>query len=200
VGNGDSPTTSLTLLGRLRSNPTDQEAWNAFVERYGPKLYAWARQWGLQDADAQDVTQNVMVDLAKLLRSFEYRQGGSFRSWLRTVAYRAWCDLLGSRKPLPVDPQSEGLASQAASDALVQHLEDEWDRELLEEAMLRVQVRVQPHTWQAFRCMAVDGLSGQEVADKLGIQVGTVYVARSKVQKMLQDEVKRLEQASDRLS
>src|SRR5262245_5549675 len=95
---GDASITSLTLLGRLRRNPTDQEAWGAFVQRYGRKLYGWGRQWGLQDADAQDVTQNVLLKLAHHLREFQYRTSGSFRSWLKTVAYHAWCDYLSSRQ------------------------------------------------------------------------------------------------------
>lgn len=193
----DNSVTSLTLLGRVCRNPTDHRAWSAFVDRYGPKLYAWARHWGLQDADAQDVAQNVLLDLARQLGSFEYRPGGSFRAWLRTIAYRAWCDLLSSRKLNQVTLDSTGLASEGASAHLQQQVEDEWDRELLEEAMGRVRLRVQPHTWEAFRLLALDGLSGQEAAAQLGMQSGAVYVARSKVQKMLQEEVRRLEQASD---
>jgi len=200
VGNGDNSTTSLTLLGRLRCFPADQQAWGVFVERYGPRLYAWARQRGLQDADAQDVAQNVLVDLAKQLRKFEYRPGGSFRAWLRTIVYRAWCDLVSSRQLAPASLEEHGLATQAASDELVRYLEDAWDRELLEEAQARVRLRVQPHTWEAFRLLAVEGASGQAVAEQLGMQLGAVYVARSKVQKMLQEEVRRLERASDQLA
>ncbi|MNC98254.1 hypothetical protein D3C83_161570 [compost metagenome] len=60
--------------------------------------------------------------------------------------------------------------------------------------MARVRLRVQPHTWQAFVLTAVEGVVDAEAAGRLGIQVGTVYVARGKVQKMLQEEVRRLEQ------
>ena len=93
--------TRLSLLGRLRLTPTDQEAWGEFVERYGRQVYAWCRQWGLQEADAEDVTQNVLADLARQMRTFEYHPSGRFRSWLRTIAHRAWCDLLDSRRPRP---------------------------------------------------------------------------------------------------
>jgi hypothetical protein len=56
------PETSLTLLARLRDTPADQGAWGAFVARYGRKIYGWCRHWGLQEADAEDVTQVVLPD------------------------------------------------------------------------------------------------------------------------------------------
>jgi RNA polymerase sigma-70 factor (ECF subfamily) len=56
-------------------------------------------------------------------------------------------------------------------------------------------LRVQPHTWEAFVLTAVEGLSGAEAASRLGMQVGAVYVARGKVQRMLQEEVRRLEES-----
>jgi RNA polymerase sigma-70 factor (ECF subfamily) len=193
-------TTSLTLLGRLRRNPGDQEAWSAFVDRYGSKVYAWCRRWGLQDADSRDVTQNVMLALARQMRDFEYRPGGTFRCWLKTVAHRAWCDFLSAQNRAPSVRGGGALLDQLATagDDLLRHLEEECERELLEAAMLRVRLRVQPHTWQAFVLTAVEGKSGAEVAGHLNLKVGTVWVARSKVQKMLQEEVHRLEEDKDR--
>ncbi len=189
--------TSLTLLGQLRRNPGDQGAWGSFVDRYGPKVYAWCRRWNLQEADARDVTQNVMLELARQMSSFEYQPGGSFRAWLKTIAYRAWCDFLTARKRTP-SPTSDGnldhLAAPEAGDDLLRQMEEECERELLEVAMNHVRPRVHPHTWQAFILTAVEGKSGEDVAKELNMKVGTVWVARSKVKKMLQDEVQRLEE------
>jgi RNA polymerase sigma-70 factor (ECF subfamily) len=189
--------TSLTLLGRLQQTPTDQQAWDTFVERYGPKVYAWCRRWRLQESDAQDVTQNVLLELARQMQQFVYRQGGTFRGWLRTVAHRAYCDFLTARQRVTPGSGDETILAQLGSvearKDLLQQLEEEYDRELLDEATARVRLRVQPHTWEAFVLTAVEGLSGAEAAGRLGIEVGTVYVARGKVQKMLQEEVRRLE-------
>src|SRR5689334_16878411 len=81
MGKKDGSATSPTLLGRLRCNPGDQAAWSDFVDRYGRKIYGWTRERGLQEADAQDVTQNVLVELARQIIAFEYRATGSFRAW-----------------------------------------------------------------------------------------------------------------------
>ncbi len=190
--------TSLTLLGRLQQTPTDQGAWDLFVEHYGPKVYAWCRRWRLQESDAQDVTQNVLLELARQMQSFVYREGGTFRGWLRTIAHRAYCDFLTARQRVTPGSGDDGILARLgtveARTDLLQQLEHEYDRELLDEATARVRLRVQPHTWEAFVLTAVEGLSGAEVAARLGMQVGAVYVARGKVQKMLQEEVRRLEE------
>src|SRR6188768_4069969 len=93
--------THVSLLARLRLDPRDQAAWDAFVERYGGRIFRWCRGRGLQEPDAEDVTQNVLVDLSRQMRTFEYRpvpgRQGSFRAWLHQVTYRAWCDFLTSR-------------------------------------------------------------------------------------------------------
>ncbi|MFO0823908.1 MAG: sigma-70 family RNA polymerase sigma factor [Gemmataceae bacterium] len=200
MGDAGWSATSPTLLARLRQVPGDPVAWTAFVDRYGGKIYSWCRRWGLQEADARDVTQNVMLELTRQMRNFEYDASGSFRGWLKTVAYRAWRDYLSSRKRVPPDGQDSvlnELIDTAASNDLIRRLEEEADREILELAMAQVQLRVQPHIWKAFVLTAIEGMSGAEVAVKLGMQVGSVWVARSKVQKFLREEVRRIDPGED---
>ena len=191
--------TSPTLLGRLGRSPTDQAAWEAFVERYGPKIYAWCQHWQMQKADAEDVTQDVLLKLARKMANFSYDLSKSYRAWLKTITRHAWSDLQESRK---TGTQGTGdsqalqvLASVAARDDLAARLEQEFDKELLEEAALRVQLRVAPEKWQAFRLLALEGLSGEDVAQRVNMKVATVYVVRGKVQKLLQAEIRLLESA-----
>src|SRR6266550_4020913 len=95
---GQDAPTSLSLLARLRQAPTDQAAWSEFVNRYGPKIYGWCRRWKLQEADAQDVTQEVVTKLADKMRTFSYDPAGSFSAWLRTLTHHAWHDFIEHRK------------------------------------------------------------------------------------------------------
>src|SRR5437660_2921149 len=92
------PTTRLTLLTQLRQNPSDQAGWDEFVRRYGPHIYRWCRQWKLQDADAEDVTQDILVKLTRKLRAFAYDPSRSFRGWLKTVTHHAWRDFEDGRR------------------------------------------------------------------------------------------------------
>src|SRR5262245_38521038 len=192
-----TPPTSTTLLGRLRQEPADQAAWVEFVRRYGPHIYRWCRHWRLQEADAEDVTQAVLVRLTERMRTFTYDPARSFRAYLRAVARYAWCDFLEARK----QPGAGGggscvlglLETVEAGDDLEQRLSEEFDQEVLAEAQARVRQRVEPHTWEAFRLTALEGLSGAEAAARLGLKVATAYKAKSKVQQMLHEEVARLD-------
>ncbi len=80
-----------------------------------------------------------------------------------------------------------------AREDLAEKLEEAFDLELLEAAMARVRLRVAPRTWEAFRLMALEGLPVAEVAARVRMQVAMVYVAKSKVQRMLQEEIGKLE-------
>lgn len=197
MANALLPTTRITLLTRLRQDPTDQSGWAEFVERYGRHIYRWCRQWKLQEADAEDVTQNILVKLSQKLRAFAYDPSRSFRGWLKTVAHHAWRDFEDSRRHARLatgDSQVEELMlSLEAREDLARKLEEAFDLELLEAAKVRVRLRVAPHTWEAFRLMALAGLPVAEVAARVHLQVAMVYVAKSKVQKMLQEEIGKLE-------
>jgi RNA polymerase sigma-70 factor (ECF subfamily) len=192
------PQTSVTLLGRLRDAPGDAAAWEAFVRRYGPKIYEWCRQWGLQDADAEDVAQNVLLRLAQKLRTFTYDPTRSFRGWLRTLTQHALSDFLeaqGRSTAGSGDTRIIGvLSSVAAREDILARINTEFDREILDAATARVRLRVEPQTWDAFRLTALEGMKGQDAAQKLGIRVTTVFKAKTRVQALLQEEVARLEQ------
>src|SRR4051794_28567331 len=101
MANALLPTTRISLLTQLRQNPSDQAGWDAFVESYGRHIYRWCRQWKLQDADAQDVTQDVLVKLSQKLHAFAYAPSRSFGGWLKTVAPHAGRDFEDRRNDRP---------------------------------------------------------------------------------------------------
>ena len=187
--------TSASLLERLRLDPGDQAAWDAFVRRYSVAVYDWCRRWGLQDADARDVTQAVLLKMVRRLRTFRYDPARSFRRWLRAVARGAWADFLADRpkaRTLTAAGQ-DALRLVAGGDDLAARLDAEFDREVLEEAQARVRLKTGPKAWEAFRLTGLERLSGAEAAARLGTTVAAVFKAKSKVMKLLADEVRRLE-------
>lgn len=186
------PLTSPSLLGRLCAFPADEAAWRDFVLRYGPAIYGWCRGWALQDADARDVTQHVLAKLATRMRTFRYDPRASFRRWLWTVTRHAWSDFHADRVGQPGEAVAR-LQDVAARDDLLTRLREAFDLELLEEAYARVQARVEPRTWEAFRLTALESLSGAAAAARLGRSVASVFVARSNVQKLLREEIRRLD-------
>ncbi len=198
MGKPSATQTRLSLLGRLQKpGPEEASAWEEFVGHYGPKIGAWCRHWGLQDADAEDVTQMVLLKLAIKMRTFVYQPGGSFRAWLKTLARHAWSDFVAEQERSEGDPSvnREALETLAACDDLETRLAEAFDLELLEAASARVRERVEPQTWEAFRLTALEGLSGAETAARLGLKVSNVFKAKSMVQKYLQEEIRLLERS-----
>jgi RNA polymerase sigma-70 factor (ECF subfamily) len=194
----DLPTTRPSLLVRLR-DARDQEAWRQFVQLYGPVVYGYGRQRGLQDADAADLTQEVLRAVSTSVGRLDYdRRRGTFRGWLFAIAHHKLCDLLdrqrrhgqGSGDPA-VQEWLEEQPDPAEDGAL---WEQEYERWLFRWAAERVRPRFDAATWQAFWQTAVEGRSGKVVSEALGITVAAVYLARSRVMARLREQVRQVEE------
>jgi RNA polymerase sigma factor (sigma-70 family) len=194
----DESRTSLTLLGRLAIFPPDQVAWAEFVDRYGPRIIKWCHAWRLQEADVLDVSQAVLTRLSVRLRDFEYDPSRSFRGFLRKLVQDALKDALAARGRVDHgrNASQELLANLEAREDLIRRLEEEFDLELLEAATRIVQRRVESRTWEAYRLTTSEGLSGAEAAARVGLSVAAVFMAKSSVKAMLQEEVRALEAQS----
>ena len=192
----DALLTRASLLARL-GDPGDRAAWRQFVELYGGLVYGFARRSGLQDADAADVTQEVFAAVAAGRFEYDPRRG-RFRGWLYTVARRQIARALDGRRSQPVGSGdsdvhrslAEAPGREAAADAV---WEQEYQQQLFRLAAARVRDDFAPTTWQAFWRTAVLGESGAAVAEQLGLSVGAVYVARSRVLARLTEQVRRLQ-------
>src|SRR5258708_4330906 len=124
------PTTRITLLTRLRTDPSDPAGWDEFVERYGRHIFRWCQQWKLQPADAEDLTQNILMKIFRTLPVFAYDPSRSFRGWLKTVAYRAWWDHKNRRQSQTGAGGEQGadaILSLEARDDLAQKLAEAFD-------------------------------------------------------------------------
>jgi len=188
-------TTRPSLLVRIR-DLRDELAWSEFAQLYTPLIYRFARQSGLQDADASLVTQDVLVTVARTIHRFEYdRQNGSFRGWLKVVTRSRLSDFL----------RAQGRHAQGSGDTGMLQLMDEqpdpsqpdlWEREyrrsLFEWAADRIRCDFEDTTWQAFWQTSVDGVETKTVGEKLGLSVGAVYIARSRVLARLRLEIQNV--------
>jgi RNA polymerase sigma-70 factor (ECF subfamily) len=188
----DDLPTSATLLRRLR-DPADRDAWATFADNYGRRIYSWCRRWHVQEADAEDITQGLLVMIPAKMRSFRYDPKiGSFRAWLKTVVRHALSDF--ARNQERAGKLGSALIDDvAAQQDLLKELDERFQRELLDEAMARVELRVNPATWAAFRLTALEQQSGKEAAAHLKIPVANVYVYKQRVQDLLKEEIRRLE-------
>lgn len=193
----DEPLTSVTLLAQLRCPEGGALGWPRFVETYEPILLSWCRNKGMQEADAQDVAQEVLLIFARKVGRFTYDPARPFRGFLRTLMHEAWCDWAGRQRRWHRGSGDSAVLRELGTvvdrDALAARLEREFDQERLEQAMRRVRERIEPHTWDAFRLLALEGLSGEEAAGRLGMRRGSAYAARCKVQRLIRLELERMD-------
>jgi RNA polymerase sigma-70 factor (ECF subfamily) len=194
----DALATQPTLLVRIR-DPRDTVAWQRFIDLYGPLVYRFVRLRGLQDADAADLTQEVFQAVARAARRLEYDPSqGTFRGWLYTVTRHKLYDFLERGRNVPTgsgDTTAHRLLEEEPTpDAAEAELWGrEHDRQLFHWAAGEVRGDFAEATWQAFWQTAVEGRSGQEVADALGMTVGAVYVAKSRVLARLTKKIQEVQ-------
>jgi RNA polymerase sigma-70 factor (ECF subfamily) len=188
----DTPTTQASLLVRL-GDTADAPAWGQFVDLYAPPVYACARRHGLQDADAADVTQDVLRAVHGAFRRGDFDPNrGRFRAWLITIVRNKLRDFVSARGRRRCDPAGlENVIAPTGDPAAA--FEMECERRLFAWAAEQVRGRFQPATWQAFWRSAVDGASGKAVAAELGLSVAAVYLAKGRVMAALREQVKQVD-------
>lgn len=179
-----SPATRPSLLLRLR-DPRDGAAWSEFVDLYAPLIYGLARQRGLQDADAADVTQEALRAVALGAGKLEYDPSrGSFRGWLFTIARNKLRNFFAAQRHV-VQGTGDSALHQWLQEQPSAAESAEWDvaceQRLFTWAANQVRSEFQEATWQAFWRTAVEGQKAAAVAAALGISTGAVYIARSRV-------------------
>lgn len=197
--NTEFPETHGSLLVQLKTKG-DSEAWQRFVATYRPVIYRMARKRGLQDADAQDLAQHVLISIAGSIGRWEKQDESiRFRHWLRRVAKNAITNAV-TRGPkikaaggtsvaiqLNAQPESEG--------DLDRELALEYRREIFFQAASIVKTEVTHDSWRIFELAVVEGQPIESVASQLNKSVGAAYAARGRVMSRLRHAVEQLEKS-----
>jgi RNA polymerase sigma-70 factor (ECF subfamily) len=195
----EAPPTRQSLLIRLR-DLQDHQAWAQFVDLYAPLIYGYVRKRGLQDADAADLTQVCLRQVAAHVGSLEYDpRRGTFRGWLFVMVRNKLRDFQTQPRHL----------YQGSGDSHVQHLlenraapepdeAEEWEREcrrsLFAWAAEQVRQQVQENTWQVFWQTAVEGRPPRVVAETMGLTTAAVYLAKSRVMARLRALIREVQE------
>jgi RNA polymerase sigma-70 factor, ECF subfamily len=185
--------TPVSLLDRLR-RPTDQPAWDRFVQLYTPLLSHWAHRLGLQGQDAADLLQDVFTLLVHKLPEFRYDPHRRFRGWLWTVTVNKWRERRRAlvREVAPGQADEERLAELAVPDDVAAVGEEEYRQYLTRRALELMRSEFQPATWQAFWETVVNERPAGDVAPELGLSENAVYLAKGRVLRRLRKELEGL--------
>jgi len=193
------PETRESLIFQVK-DPANRAAWEQFVDLYRPVIFRIARARGVQDADAEDLAQQVLIAVAGSIGRWEKSDKSTrFRHWLRRIARNAIVDAMTRRPPDQATGSSsvqDLLSAEPARDEQTDLLnETEIRRELYVRAARIVRLDVNEETWQAFELTVLKNRSGADAARELGKTIGTVYAARSRVMKRLRDAVAELKES-----
>jgi RNA polymerase sigma-70 factor (ECF subfamily) len=189
----DSLVTSLSLLSRLH-DLGDQTAWRRFFDRYWRLIYNFSLRSGLGDADAQDIVQEVMVNLTESLPNFEPdAKRGRFKTWLLTIVKRRIIDhhRRRMRKPTVRGELAENLLVEEAE--LEKLWDSEWKGHVLDVALQRVRARVAARQFLIYDLLVKQGATVREVCRALDTNPAAVYLAKHRVAKLLAREMEQLE-------
>jgi RNA polymerase sigma-70 factor (ECF subfamily) len=209
----DSVPTRQSLLLRLK-RWDDTGGWREFFEMYWELIYRVARKAGLSDAEAQDVVQETVLAVARKIGEFETDpRRGSFKSWLLGQARWRIGDQFRARKRCPrtfseatggagdvgvfssdQDTGTEPLnrVVDPAADPLERLWNDEWDQYVLRTALEQVKAQVSVKQFQLFELHVRQGLSIAETARAVGTTKAAVYMAKSRVGRVLKREIESL--------
>jgi len=194
--------TRHSLINRLK-NWDDQASWQDFFNTYWKFIYGVALKAGLSDAEAQDVVQETIITVSKKIEDFKVgSERGSFKAWLTHTTRWRIADQFRKRSPAsrPIERPSDDTARtstiervpDAASLEAEETWEKDWEQNLLEVALEKVQHRVDSDTFQMFYLHMIKQWPATKVATTVGAKLPQVYFAKYKVSRLLKREVERL--------
>lgn len=188
--------TRQSLLFRAQAGETD--AWNDLTDLYRPLIFGWLNRQGVPASDLEDLSQEVLLSVVKHLSAFQHSgHRGAFRSWLRSIVCTRTADYWRG-----IDARTQARGGSGAI-AVLQQLADpdsdlnrQWDedhdRYVLDCLLDLMAEEFEPATLKAFRRLAIDGVSGAEAAQELGLSVAAAYAAKSRVLARIRQEAEGL--------
>src|SRR5262245_53427189 len=197
----DFPETRHSLIARVK-DLADGVAWTEFMGMYRPVVYRMARRRGMQEADAQDLTQRVFLAISQAIEGWEPDPNRPpFRAWLVTVTRNAITKALSRSRP------DVGAGSSSVMDLLdavpaddpqtTTEFASESRREAFRWASEQIQPEFSEGTWLLFWETAVQGRSVAEVASATGRSAGAIYMARFRVLQRLKEKIQEVSQHWD---
>jgi len=200
--------TRWSLIQRLKDQD-DQESWREFFETYWRLIYSVASKSGLTHAEAEEVVQETILSVCRKMPEFRADPAaGSFKSWLLTLTRwrigdqfrkRARAEALRHHKSATPDPASdpstatEERVPDPGGNVLEAVWNEEWEANLLENALEKLKAQVKPKHYQIFYLLAVKEQPPSQVAKTLGVNIGQVYLVKHRVGGLFKKALKEAE-------
>ena len=207
----NEPSTRGSLLGRLQ-NLSDDTSWQDFFNTYWRRIYGAAIKAGLNETEAQEVVQETVIAVSKQMPGFKYDPTvGTFKSWLLNLTHWKIADQVRRRerdnhRARPARHRSSDTATDRT--ATVEKIADpnggtleavwnqEWEKRQMEAALDHLKREVNPKHYQMFDFYVLKKWPMKKVTQTLNVNMAQVYLAKSRLARLLKAELKRLEDNS----
>jgi len=182
----------------LRAQAGDEGAWQALTALYRPLLCGWLRAQAVPAGEVDDLVQDILLSVVQNLSNFRHSgRRGAFRSWLRAIAHSRACDFWRARGRQVLASGDSGVAEtlrqlEDPDSALNRQWDEEHDHYVLRCLLDVLALEFETSTVQAFRRVALEGASSEQAAQELGLSVGAVYIAKSRVLNRLRQHAEGL--------
>ncbi|HVT59337.1 MAG TPA: sigma-70 family RNA polymerase sigma factor [Thermoanaerobaculia bacterium] len=165
-----------------------QDAFRELVKRFERPIYSLVERMVHDPGLAEDLAQEVFVKAFRRLDSYDPSR--KFASWLFKIAHNTTIDAL--RRPLPetvplqkADREEGGDFLAVLADASVENPEAAASRRVMARALERAIARLRPEYREAVVLRYVEGWSYGEIADTIGLPLGTVKTNLHRARKEL---------------
>lgn len=177
----------------------NQLSFQLLVERYQDRVFGLVRHYTKNPVEMEDIVQDTFLKVFKKLASFQH--ASSFSTWLHRIAVNTALDFLkrSGRSPVQAVEDLEllepGRVQRAGASGASGRLGAP-DARLEREEIAEITQRVLDELPELFRTVLVlrefEGLAYQEIADVLGISIGTVESRLFRARARFKDALLRL--------
>ena len=193
--------TRWTLIQRLK-RWDDQESWREFFDTYWRLIYATAIKSGLPAVEAQEVVQETVISVSRKIADFKAApEAGSFKGWLLQMTRWRIADQV--RKRQPHEFNGDGGDSSRTSTTLripdpaglelERVWEEEWQTNLINAALERLQGQISAKHYQIFYLYVIRGVEVEKVAAATGVKPNDVYLVKHRLTPMFEKAIRAVE-------
>ena len=146
----------------------DEEAYKELFSMYGPRVKAMMLRQGANAELAEEIAQETLLTVWRKSHLFS-RDRGSATTWIYTIARNLRIDRL--RREVPWQELDESRSNEASDDPLPDDVVSSGQISVrVREALARLPEEQQ----EVVRLSYLKGLSHSEIADQIGVPLGTV--------------------------
>jgi RNA polymerase sigma factor (sigma-70 family) len=191
--------TRITLLARLKKTENN-EAWLEFEGLYRGFILSLIVRMGINQEDAEDISQAVLTKVWQKIEDFEYNQNkGKFHNWLAAMTrntvrdfFRTKKNFITGRDSVEYQEQYLDIEKQVLPD--IENLaREEWVLHITNLAWDNIKGDIYESKQDVFRMVSKE-IPNKEIAKKLGISEASVRVYKAEVFEKMRAEINRLNQ------